>query len=137
MLTSCYSTEKRYYGQSKVNQIKLIKKSKDTTFLSYKLPKSKHKNIRQYLKNKITYNFKSKNFKSNKTTFATTTRSTMNYSVLERIEGNDALMIDSSFVRGSNENSFIYVTLDPVIKGKYKLRTWGCRHGKAIEIEIK
>jgi len=131
---SCYSREKRYYGERMVKEIKKMKKRKDDTYISYQVPKLTRESARAYANKEIKHTFKARKFKNNQAVFALIASSTANYGILEKIDKGARFVIDSTF---TETEDFIYLKLNPVVKGNYKLRGYGCRYGKEFDIVIE
>ena len=134
MINSCYTVERKYYyGDELINKIKEIKKNKKVTYLSYQLPKFSNDNMEKYMAEEIQYKFDANKFENGEAIFALIGRSTKNYGKLEKIIDNQRIPIDSA---SCDYGEFIFLKLNPVKRGNYKIIGSGCRYGKEFDIII-
>lgn len=132
---SCYTVERKYYfSEATIKKIKAIEKDRNYTFIDYNLPAPDKERVREYMETDLEYTFKKSSFKKNKTTFALVGRSTMNFGKLYRVDSEDTITLDSF---ASRYKEFIFLNLDPIEKGDYRIESHGCRYHKEIRIKIK
>lgn len=134
-LVGCHHVDRKYYyDTSALAKIKSFKKDKNYTFISYKLPKPEKVKVREYLEKEIKYTFNKNSFYKNRTIFTLVGPNTMNFGELYKIEGNNQIRIDSIATQSQN---FIFLELNPIIKGEYLIKSRGCRFSKNIVIKIE
>lgn len=135
LIASCHRIEKEYiYGEETFKKIKKIKRNKEFTYIDYQFPNPHGGDTRAYLSKKIQYTFKAKKIKHDEAKFALIGKSTKNYGILDRVEGDKRIRLDSVTC---DHGETIVLKLNPVVKGNYKIRGWGCRYGKEFDIVIQ
>jgi hypothetical protein len=130
---SCRTSEKHYYNDEDLpTKISGIKRSKHCVYLSYQFPNYSGKIINW--DKKVQYHIKARKLERRDARLALVGVSTKNYAILERIEAGSTIRIDSV---SCNHGEFLFLKLpQPVQKGNYKIRAWGCRFGRHIDLVV-
>ncbi len=136
LLFSCKSYEWYYYDEEYMELLDEESKNPNSILIRPKLSNpywSIKKRMAFYQKPQV-FKFHQTQFENNEAIFSLSSPSTANVGILYMVSQNDTLKLDSTW---THYDDFVRLKLNPVEKGTYWIKSWGCRYGFDYKIIIK
>jgi hypothetical protein len=135
LLAACRTSDPRYdLPEALQSRVDSLQKDPNYTCLEYKWPRlNKNREIIASPKSNH-FTFKTRHFKDGQATFALMGTSTANYGIVEKIVGTQRVRLDSTTCK---RGDFLLLHVNPVAKGDYEIRAWGCRYRHTLYVHLK